>query len=125
MAYPTLVPTSRGFDVGDYPVKVFKAQSGAEVRILYGSKRTGMKMELSYENVSDSQADDFVAHFDEALGSYGTFMLPSAVTKGWSGLSTAIDATNTGSQWRYAEPPQITNVRPGRSSVQIKLIGAL
>lgn len=125
MAYPTLTPSARNFDAGDYPVKTFKAQSGAEARILYGSKRTGMTLDLSYDNIADTQADDFVSHFDEVLGTYSTFALPSAVITGWSGVASAIDASATGNQWRYSQPPQITNVRPGRSSVQIKLIGAL
>ena len=98
MAFPSLVPTRRGFDAGNYPVKTFKAQSGAEVRILYGSKRTGMQIELGYENIPDTQADDFVTHFDEVLGTYNTFSLPSAVTTGWSGAVSALDASATGNQ---------------------------
>jgi hypothetical protein len=125
MAFPTLEPTSRDVDAGDYPVKTFKAQSGAEVRILYGSKRTGMSISLGYDNISDIDAESFVTHFDEVLGSYNTFTLPSAVTTGWTGAASALTAAATGNEWRYAEPPAITSVRPGRSSVRIKLLGVL
>ena len=125
MAYPTLTPSSRAFEAGDYPVKTYKAQSGAEIRILYGSKRTGMTLDLSYDNIPDTQADDFVAHFDETLGTFNTFALPNAVITGWSGTASAIDSSSTGNQWRYAQAPQVTNIRPGRSSVQVKLVGAL
>lgn len=125
MAFPALKPTSRDFKTGDYPVKTFTAQSGAEVRILYGSKRTGMSISLGYENIADTAADDFVAHFDEMRGTYDTFTLPSAVLTGWTGATSALDASNTGNQWRYAEPPAITSVRPGRSSVQVTLVGVL
>lgn len=125
MAFPTLRPTSRDFTTGDYPVKAFKAQSGAEVRILYGSKRTGMGISLSYENIADTAADDFVAHFDEVRGTYDTFALPNEVLTGWSGAASALDASTTGNLWRYAQPPSITSVRPGRSSVQVELVGVL
>jgi hypothetical protein len=125
MAFPTLPPTSRNVNVGDYPVKTFKAQSGAEVRILYGSQRTGMTMDLSYDNIADTDADDFVSHFDEVLGIYSTFDLPSSLLAGWSGAAAALTASNTGNQWRYAEAPTVTSVCPGRSSVQVKLIGVL
>lgn len=125
MAFPTLQPTSRNFDAGDYPVKTFKAQSGAEVRILYGSKRTNMMLDLAYDNIADTDADDFVTHFDEVLGTYSTFTLPSALLAGWTGATAALTASGTGNQWRYAEAPAITNVRPGRSSVQVKLVGVL
>ncbi len=59
MAFPTLVPTSRSFESGDYPVKTFKAQNGKEHRILYGSNRTNMKLSLSYANITDANAELF------------------------------------------------------------------
>jgi len=125
MAFPTLVPTSRNFDTGDYPVKTFMAQSGVEVRILYGSKRVGMKMSLSYDNVADTAADDFISHFDETIGTFLTFTLPSQVTRGWSGLAKAMTGSGSGIKWKYAEAPLITSVRPGISSVQVKLTGVV
>jgi hypothetical protein len=125
MPYPTIRPTARSFSAGDYPVKTFKAQSGAEVRILYGSKRTGMTIELTYQNIADSLADDFVAHYDEVKGQFGTFALPSELRAGWGGSQSALDATGTGVTWRYAEAPSISSVRPGISSVQVQLVGVL
>lgn len=125
MAFPTLSPTAREFTTGDYPVKTFTAQSGAEVRILYGSKRTGMTISLTYENITDTAADDFVAHFDEVRGTYDTFALPAQVLTGWTGASSAIDATATGNRWRYAEQPAVTSVFRGRSSVRVELVGVL
>lgn len=124
MPFPTLQPTSRSFSAGDYPVKTFKAQSGAEVRILYGSKRTGMTIDLSYDNISDSQADDFVAHYDEVQGQFLTFTLPASAQAGWRGNTQAVDAV-AGNRWRYESAPAITSVRPGVSSVQVKLKGVL
>ena len=63
MAFPSLTPSSRAFSPGNFPVKTFRAQSGAETRILYGSKRTGMGMSLTYKNVTDSQAEQFLDHY--------------------------------------------------------------
>lgn len=124
MAYPSLKPTSRNFSAGDYSYKTFKSQSGKEVRILYGDKRTGMTLDLSYENITDSAADDFVAHYDEVKGGFSTFTLPSEVRAGWSGTASAIDVP-TGNNWRYESPPSITAVRPGISNVTVKLVGVL
>lgn len=124
MAFPQLVPSSRSFDAGDYPVKTFKAQSGAEVRILYGNKRTGMTLELSYNNITDGQAQAFIEHYDEVNGSFGTFSLPLEAKTGWTGATGTLDVP-AGNAWRYESAPQITSVKPGRSTVQVQLIGVL
>jgi hypothetical protein len=124
MAYPTLVPSSRNYNSGDYPVKTFRAQSGSESRILYGNRRTGMTLELQYDNITDANAELFLDHYDETKGSYATFTLPSGALTGWTGNTDALDAA-TANSWRYEQPPQVSNVRPGISSVQIRLIGVL
>jgi hypothetical protein len=125
MAYPDLVPTARSFDPGNWPVKEFRAQDGAEVRLMYGNKRTGMQLSLSYDNISDPNAELFLRHFNEVLGTFSTFTLTSiaGAKKGWTGSSDAIEAEAWGNRWRYAEPPQVTSVRPGVSSVTVNLIG--
>lgn len=120
MAFPALKPTSREFDAGNYPVKSYRAQSGAELRILYGNKRVDQVLSLSYENIADAEAQQFVTHFDEVLGSFSTFALPSEVRSGWNATAATLDAV-TGAAWRYDEAPKITGVRPGRSSVRINL----
>ena len=56
MPFPALSPTSRDFKPGDFAVKTYNAQSGAEVRILYGDTRTNMELALSYDNISYTQA---------------------------------------------------------------------
>ena len=124
MAYPTLVPSSRSYNSGDYPVKTFRAQSGSESRILYGNRRTGMTLELQYDNITDANAELFLDHYDETKGSYTTFTLPTDALTGWNGNTDALDAA-TANSWRYDQPPQVSNVRPGVSSVQIKLVGVL
>ena len=124
MAFPSLQPTGRQFDAGDYPYKTFQSQNDKEVRILYGDKRTGMTLDLRYENIPDTQADDFVAHYDEVKGGFSSFTLPAEFRTGWSGNAAAIDAA-TGNQWRYSDPPSIASVRPGISSVTVKLVGVL
>ena len=124
MAFPTHRPTGRTFDAGDYTYKTFKAQSGKEVRILYGDKRTGMTLQLQYANIADTSADDFISHYDEVKGGFTTFALPSAFRSGWNGHPSAIDAA-TGNLWRYQSAPSITSVRPGISSVTVNLIGVL
>lgn len=124
MPFPSLRPTSRTYESGDFPVRTYKSQSGVEARILYGSRRTGMSMSLSYDNIRDTQAEQFLDHYDETKGTYFTFTLPAVVRTGWSGNGDAIDAPS-GNRWRYDGPPSVNSVRPGISSVSVKLIGVL
>jgi hypothetical protein len=128
MAFPTLVPSNRAFDAGNWPIKTFKAQNGAEVRILYGNRRTNMTLSLQYQNISDANTELFLDHFNEMFGTYSTFVLGdsiSGVRTGWAGNRDALGAGAQGNYWRYAEPPSVDSVKPGISNVSIKLIGVI
>lgn len=123
MAFPDLIPTSRTFESGDYPVKTFKAQNGSEVRILYGTTRTNMKLSMTFANIPDSDAELILDHYDEVQGTYQTFVVGADVKKGWNGQNAAISARDNGNKYRYEGPPQQVQVRPGISTVTVSLIG--
>ena len=120
MAFPSLTPTGRQFTPGDFPSQRFNSQSGAEVRILYGSQRVNATLSLSYANVTDANAESFLDDYSAQLGTFRTFTLPSAVFEGWSGTVSKLDAPS-GTKWRYDAEPQVQAVRPGISSVTVSL----
>ena len=124
MAFPTLTPTSREFSPGAWPIKNYNSQSGAEIRILYGSQRTNAKLGLSYENVTDANAQLFIDDFNSNIGTLRTFTLPSSTQNGWNGSAATLDAP-PGTKWRYESEPQIRSVRPGRSSVTVNLVAVI
>jgi hypothetical protein len=124
MAFPTLQPTSRDFSPGDWPIKRFNSQSGAEVRILYGSQRINAKISLGYDNISDANAQLFLDDYATQIGTLRTFDLPAAVRTGWSGSAGSIDAP-PGAKWRYELEPAVRAVRPGRSSVTVNLVAVI
>lgn len=125
MAFPTLVPTSRSFDAGDYPIRTFKSQNGAETRILYGSNRTNMKLSLSYANITDANAELFLDHYDEMKGTFTVFGVNKIVRAGWKGSRDALGASAAGNAYRYESAPQVVQVRPGISTVTVNLIGVI
>lgn len=127
MDFPSFAPSSRQYTEGDYPVKSFKAMNGFEVRILYGSKLSGMKINLTYNALTDSQAEQFLYHFDSKRGTFESFYVPfsGGMKTGWQGSQASIDAIAKDSKWRYEAPPKITSVRPGRSNVSVSLVGVL
>jgi len=125
-----LVPSARTFESGDYPVKTYKAQNGAEHRILYGDKRTNMKLSLTYANILDADAELFLDHYDTVQGTFQTFPLPSVngvnpTRGGWKGNKDALGAQTQGNDYRYEGPPQVAQVASGRSTVTVSLVGVL
>ena len=124
MPFPELVPTSRSYNPGDFANKKYSAQDGAEFRILYGDKRVGMTLKLSYRNITDQQAQLFVDHFHETKGTFEQFDLGAAARGGWAGSHFTLGAIWWGSQWRYDSPPQLESVYPGVSSVSVSLKAA-
>tara|TARA_Y100000361_G_C11076116_1_gene298382 strand:- start:471 stop:860 length:390 start_codon:yes stop_codon:yes gene_type:complete len=124
--FPTLKPTSRTFESGDFPVKTFKAQNGAEHRILYGSRRTNMKMSLTFANITDDEAQQILDHYDSVQGTFGTVIIQRADGKaGWTGAEAALGAGAHGNSFRYEGPPQVLAVRRGLSTVTVKFIGVI
>lgn len=130
MAYPSIRPSSRQFDPGDWPVRAFNSQNGTEIRILYGNYRTNMVFSLEYTNITDAQAADFVEDYAALNGTFGSFVFNdsqrTALLAGWND-ATAINLLTapTGIRWRYDSAPKITSVRPGISSVTVTLKGVL
>ena len=85
MPYPTLKPAARSYNPGNYAVKTYNSQSGVEVRLLYGSKRYNVQLQLTYNNISDVDAQKFLVHFDETKGTYSTFKFSTEARGGIDG----------------------------------------
>lgn len=123
MPFPNLKPSAREFNPGVWPIKNFNSQSGAEVRILYGSQRVNAKLTLGYDNITDANAQLFIDDYAAQLGTLRTFTLPANTNAraGWEGTPASIDAP-PGTRWRYESEPRIQSIYKGRSSVQVSLV---
>lgn len=128
MGYPAIRPTARNYDPGNWPVRTYNSQNGAEIRILYGSKRFNVRLSLSYENIPDVKAAEFLAHYEETLGTYKTFAFSPdarvALFAGWTGTAGALEPP-VGVDWRYESPPSMVAIRPGVSSISVSLVGVI
>lgn len=112
MPFPTLAPTARTFEAGNYPIKTFTSQNGVETRILYGSRRTGQKMSLTYQNIFDYEAEQFISHYDEVFGTLNAFSIASVGTAdgaktGWNGQSVP-EAFSSGGYSITVDPPALS-----------------
>jgi hypothetical protein len=123
MAFPNLKPAGRDFNAGDWPIKRFNAQSGAEVRILYGTRRVNATLNLTYQNIKDTDAQLFLDDYEARNGTLQEFSLSTAskVWAGWNGATSSISAP-PGTNWRYDSEPMVQSVYNGLSNVQVTLI---
>jgi len=105
MAFPSTLPTRRNVSLGNWPVKVVRAMSGAETRMRYGDLRSDATLELYYDNISATEADAFVDHYNSTIGTYNTFSVSAPLTVGWN----SGNKIKGGGAWRYAEAPQFSS----------------
>lgn len=124
MTFPQHIPTARSFETGSWPVKTYRSQNGSEVRILYGDQETEAKLSLTYANVADAVADDFLQHYRSVKGTYLLFDLGGSTKAGWQGSPDALGKPYA-AKWRYAGPPKLSSVRPGVSTVQVDLVAVI
>lgn len=124
-------PTSRSFRAGAWPVTTATSQSGVRTKRLWGSLPSGGTLSLSYTNIPDDTAEDFIASWNETKG--GLDYLETTSGNGiestdlmFAGMSndmkSEILSATTGARWTYASAPQVKSVAPGISTVSIELI---
>lgn len=125
--FPDLRPTSRSYTPGEYPARSFVALNGATTILRYSNRRSNSSLDLSFENISDERAAEVLAHY-EAVTRAGDWIQFTAAN-GLAGVSVALQPwlaeANSGLRWRFAEPPKVSSIFPGRSTVSASFTGFL
>ena len=127
-------PTSRSFRAGKWPITTATSQSGVRSKRLWGSLASGGSLSLTYANIPDDTAEDFIDSWQQTKG--GLDYLETTSGNGiestdlmFSGMTANIKAeilsATTGTQWTYAAAPVVESVAPGISTVKIELIAEL
>ena len=137
--FPTVKPTSRSYNPGNYPQNTFEAQNGAKTIIRYSQKRVNATLTLGFSNISDAEAALIIENYENvnANWDYVTF----TPTDGVAGISDSKDVTGQtnpvsslqslvkeggeGLLWRYSEPPKVTSVFDGISNVSCSFVACL
>lgn len=128
VAFPSLKPTARTYTPGSYPQREFKALNGATTRMLYGNRRSDAELSLEFLNITDANAALILQNYERVAPSPD--WVSFGVSDGAAGAEDALanylrEAGGSGLHWRYAEPPSVQSVFPGRSTVQVKFVGQL
>ena len=123
--FPALQPTARNFQLGQYPVKTYRAMSGAVVRRSFGNRAFGYTLDLEFANVSEATVNTIIAHYNDQQGGTIGFAIPAEVFAGYSGTLQGQILYVPGIEWLYAGPPSIKSVIKNISSASVKLIGEM
>jgi hypothetical protein len=123
--FPALKPTARSFQLGQYPVKSYRAMSGAVVRRSFGNKPYGYTLELEFANVPEATVNSICDHYNGQGGGTLGFTVPAAVFSGYSSTLQSKVRTPAGIEWLYVEPPSIRSELRDRSSISVKLVGEI
>jgi hypothetical protein len=123
--FPALKPTARSFQLGQYPVKTYRAMSGAVVRRSFGNKAFGYTLELEFANVSEATVNTIIDHYNGQQGGTLGFIIATAVFAGYTVTLQGKVRNPSGIEWLYAEPPSVSSVIAGISTVTVKLVGEM
>ena len=123
--FPALKPTARSFRLGQYPVKTYRAMSGAVVRRSFGDKPFGYTLELEFANVSEATVNTIIDHYNGQQGGTLGFAIDGTVFLGYAVALQTKAFYPSGIEWLYAEPPSVSTVIKDISTVTVKLVGEM
>ena len=137
--FPDLTPSQRVYTPGTFPANEFQGLNGAVTTIQYGSRTVDSRLQMTFTNITDAQAYEIYDNYYKANGGkdadtgerdYVLFSPvgdPPALRGIYSeDLRRLMGEHNPAKlRYRYANPPQITSVFPGVSTVTVELRGYL
>lgn len=116
--FPALVPSTRTFVTGAVPTAMQVALSGVVTGFRRGNRRIGQTLNLTFQQLEESDVTLIRNHYDNRSGSFDTFVLSGEI---WNGYITPPVALVSDYAWRYANAPVITDVAGGRWDVEVEL----
>ena len=105
-AFPAIVPSTRRYGFGLFPVTTETGFGGGSVRFLHGDTRYGVNLELVYETISQAEALQIRDHYRGQNGGARSFLLPNAI---WAGHGDPSNIVPLGTAWVYAAEPAETH----------------
>lgn len=123
--FPRIKPAERSFRLGQYPVKSYRALSGATVKRAFGNRPYGYELELSFNNITDANTIELISHYESTSGGFDRFTLPDTLFAGMDITLKAKIQAPSQIKWEYAGPPEVRSIISGRSAVRVTLAGEI
>tara|TARA_R100001510_G_scaffold25977_1_gene22825 strand:- start:2495 stop:2995 length:501 start_codon:yes stop_codon:yes gene_type:complete len=117
--FPSIVPTTRLYTPGDFPSAIQQSSDGTTTGFRRGNRRINQTLQLSFDNLTESQVTDIRTHYDGQNGSFEIFFLSSTT---WNGYNSPPVALVSDFAWLYATPPTISDGITSKWNVEIELV---
>lgn len=117
--FPARTPVGRRYSFGQYPITTESVFGQPSVRFLHGLDARALSLELSYENLTQTEVASIRNHYRSMRGGYRSFQLPAAV---WAGHSSTSNIVPTTGRWKYAAQPEEVQKRGGYVDVTVSLV---
>jgi hypothetical protein len=132
-------PTSRSYKPGKYPQSQFQATNGATTVVQYGSQCYNSELSMTFANIRDERAAELMDLYYEVNGKWDYLVIEgiegeAGVDNDPFGAAAGIKDLDLRDQirekdrilkYRFKEPPTLTSVIPGVSTVSMTLVGYL
>jgi hypothetical protein len=115
--FPALIPSSRTFTPGEYPVTPFSGYSGVQGRVRHSDVFLSAQLRLSFLGISEAEMLGIWNHYTARRGGYEPFDLPDEITEGTS----LADYVPTGYRWRYGDEGSVEDLPCGGHNVSLTL----
>tara|TARA_A100000172_G_C2969993_1_gene85566 strand:- start:2 stop:403 length:402 start_codon:yes stop_codon:yes gene_type:complete len=127
-SFPSIKPSSRRYNPGEYPQTKFEAQNGVKTIMRYGKNRVNATLQLGFSNISDADAALILANYEDVNSDwdYVTFnggYATAGVTN--TSLLAYLRESGSGLKWRYSGPPSVTSSFKGKSNVSCSFVACL
>ena len=127
-AFPSIKPTSRSYNPGQYPSTDFESLDGTKTHIRYGNKRVNATLSLGFSNITDADAALILANYEDVNSDWDYVTFSSA--NGAAGvdstsLSNYFKESGSSLKWRYSGPPSVTSTFKGMSNVSCSFVACL
>ena len=132
--FPTIKPSSRKYNPGEYPSTTFESLDGTKTHLRYGNKRVNATLNLGFSNISDAEAGLIIANYENVMSEYdfvrfkdenAAVGIDSSFLKQEIRDNAGTGQTKLGLRWRYSRPPVVTSVQPGISNVSCSFVACL
>ena len=117
--FPSITPSARLYTQGNFPSAIQASSNGVTTGFRRGNRRINQTLQLSFNNLTESQVTQIRNHFDGQNGSFSIFYLSAEV---WAGYSTPPVPLISDFAWLYANAPTISDGIVSKWNVEIELI---